>query len=170
MNNLQIQSPRRASGTTLFALAMGALLVLAGVEAKAGPNGAATRPANGGRMAQTSVAGANRNSNVNRNNNVNVNVNKNNNVNINHDHDVNIDVDVDHDYGWNYPRYPVAAGVVIGAVAVTHAARVGAYYYALPATGCTTVIKNGVSYFYCGTVYYQRSWYGNDVVYVVVNP
>ena len=166
MNNHQIQSPRRASGTTLFALAMGAMLVLAGVEAKAGPTGPSTRPANSGRMAQTSVAGANRNSNVNRNNNTNI--NRNNNVNINRD--VDIDVDVDHDYGWNYPRYPVAAGIVIGAVAVTHAARVGAYYYALPATGCTTVIKNGVSYYYCGTVYYQRSWYGNDVVYVVVNP
>ena len=151
----------------LAALVIAGSLALAGMDASAasGPSGA--RPAANGRMAQSSVAGANRSANRNNNVNRNTNINRNNNVNI--DRDVDIDVDVDHRYGWG-PRYPVAAGVVIGAVAVTHAAVVGSYYYSLPPSGCTTVIKNGISYYYCGSVYYQRSWYGNDVVYVVVNP
>lgn len=153
------------NGLAALALTIGMALVCGDVIAEPGRGGA--RAASSGRMAQTSVAGANRNSsNVNRNNNTNI--NHNNNVNINRD--VDVDIDVDHDYGWRRPYYPVAAGVVIGAVAVTRAAVIGSYYYALPTTGCTTVIKNGISYYYCGTVYYQRTWYGNDVVYVVVSP
>ena len=152
------------------ALAIAGGLALAAPDASAFSGQSGARPASG-RMAQSSVAGANRtaNANVNRNNNVNRNTNINRNNNINIDRDVDIDVDVDHGYGWG-PRYPVAAGIVIGAVAVTHAAVVGSYYYSLPPSGCTTVIKNGITYYYCGSVYYQRSWYGNDVVYVVVNP
>lgn len=157
--------------TALAALALAGGLTLATPDASAFSGPAGARPA-GGRMAQSSVAGANRNAsaNVNRNNNVNRNTNINHNNNVNINRDVDIDVDVDHGYGHWGPRYPVAAGIAIGAVAVTHAAIVGSYYYALPASGCTTVIKNGITYYYCGSVYYQRSWYGNDVVYVVVNP
>jgi hypothetical protein len=54
-------------------------------------------------------------------------------------------------------------------MAVTSAAVVGSYYAALP-SGCTTVVMNGVSYSQCGSVYYQKTWQGNDVVYVVVQP
>jgi PPE-repeat protein len=86
-----------------------------------------------------------------------------------------IDIDIDRDYGWHGDiDYPVAAGIAwgaaIGAVAVTTAAVVGSAYYALPPTGCTTVIMNGITYQQCGTVYYQQTWQGSDVVYVVVNP
>ena len=95
---------------------------------------------------------------------------RNNNINI--DNDINIDVDGGygrHDYG--YPGYhPVAAGAFIGAVAVTTAAVVGSYYYALPPSGCTVVVTNGISYQRCGSVYYQQTWQGDTVVYVVVNP
>ena len=59
--------------------------------------------------------------------------------------------------------------MAIGAVAVTTAAVMGSYYYTLPPS-CSTVYRNSVSYYYCGSVYYQQSWSGNDVVYVVVNP
>ena len=112
---------------------------------------------------RTNVNTANVNTaNVNRVNVNNTNVNINNNVNVN----------IDGGYhGGGYGNYhPIAAGVAIGAVAVTTAAVMGSYYRALPPTGCTTVIQNGVSYSHCGSVYYQQTWSGNDVVYVVVNP
>jgi hypothetical protein len=150
--------------------------------------------ARGGATAHASVSGANRASyggaggynrgnvntgNVNRGkvntDNVNRgNVNRGNvntdNVNIGND----IDIDIDGDYGWrgdiDYPvAAGIAAGVVIGAVAVTTAAAVGSAYYALPPSGCVTVVRNGVSYYQCGSVYYQQTWQGSDVVYVVVD-
>lgn len=89
---------------------------------------------------------------------------------INVGNDVDIDIDVDNDYGnWGPHRHPIAAGIVIGTVAVTTAAVMGSYYYALPA-GCTVVYHHGDTYYLCGTVHYRRTWYGNDVVYVVVDP
>lgn len=144
--------------------------------------------ANRGAMANTSVSGANRGAggynkaNVNtgdRNrNNVNTGHINTGNVKVNHN-DVNVNIDGGyHGYpGYGHPGYrppgyvyhPVAAGVAIGAMAVTTAAIVGSYYRTLP-TSCTVVIRNGISYHYCGSVYYQQTWSGNDVVYVVVNP
>ena len=176
----------------------------------------AARGGGGGRMAQSSVSGANRSmshptggaspanrantgnvntGNVNRGNvntgnvntgnvnranvntgNVNTgNVNRANvntgNVNIGND----VNVNIEGGYGYRGPAYgggyyhPVAAGAVIGAMAVTTAAVVGSYYRTLPSS-CTTVIKNGASYSMCGSVYYQQTWSGNDPVYVVVKP
>lgn len=92
---------------------------------------------------------------------------------------INIDKDIDVDdryHGGHYGgyhdhvHYPVAAGAVIGAMAVTTAAVVGSYYYALPPSGCAVVIINGFSYQRCGSVYYQQTWQGDKVVYVVVKP
>jgi PPE-repeat protein len=113
--------------------------------------------------------------NVNRGNINTGNVNRGNintgDINIGND----INIDIDRDYGWHGDiDYPIAAGIAvgaaIGAVAVTTAAVVGSAYYALPPSGCVTVIRNGFSYYQCGTVYYQQTWQGSDVVYVVVNP
>jgi len=91
-------------------------------------------------------------------------------VNVNRN---NVNIDVDGGYGNgccnNGVRYPVAAGMAIGAMAVTTAAVVGSYYYALP-SGCSTVVMNGATYSQCGSAYYQKTWQGNDVAYVVVNP
>jgi Pentapeptide repeats (8 copies) len=166
-------------------LAAAIALVIGIGDANAGARGGGSRAGSSGRMAQSSVSGANRASagNVNRGNvntgnvnrgNVNTgNVNRGNvnTGNINVGNDVNIDIDRDYHGGYHGGYYhPIARGAYIGAVAVTTAAVVGAYYYALPPSGCTTVIKNGVSYSYCGTVYYQKIMSGNDVVYVVVNP
>lgn len=121
----------------------------------------------GNRMAKPSVSGANRDArrypdaprgrgDINVGNDVNI------------GNDVDIDVDVDHGYGHGYwGHHPVAAGIVIGTVAVTTAAVVGSYYHTLPA-GCTVVYQHGETYYLCGTVHYRRTWYGNDVVYVVV--
>jgi hypothetical protein len=53
---------------------------------------------------------------------------------------------------------------------VTTAAVVGSTYYALPPSGCSTVVMNGATYSQCGSVYYQQTMQGSDPVYVVVNP
>ena len=158
--------------TPLLRLAAGAAatlavsLLLAAPAAQAGPGGS--------RMAKLSVSASNfdarRGSGAAKSRgdiNVGNDVNIGNDVNVDIDRDVNIDNDYNH-WGPNY-RYPVAAGVVIGTVAVTTAAVVGSYYYALP-PGCTVVYRANETYYLCGTVYYRRSWYSNDVVYVVVNP
>jgi hypothetical protein len=107
--------------------------------------------------------------NVNRGN---VNTGNINTGNVNIGNDVNINIDGGYGYGGYHPYHPyhpVAAGAVIGAMAVTTAAVVGSYYRALPAN-CTIVMKGAMTYHYCGSVYYQQTWSGDDVVYVVVNP
>lgn len=131
---------------------------------------------NGGRMAQASISGANhaprndvRGSGQVSGNRNNVGSGNRNNINIGNDVNIDIDHDYNHGHGWDDHHHPIAAGIVIGTVAVTTAAVVGSYYYSLPA-GCTMVYRSGVSYYYCGSVYYSRTWYGNDVVYIVVNP
>ena len=108
------------------------------------------------------------------------NINSGNRTNINRGNintgDVNIDrdvhVDVDGGYGccgngdWDY--HPVAAGVAIGtAVAVTNAWRVGAYYSTLP-TNCVVVYRATVTYYQCGTYWYQPVYSGMSVQYVAV--
>lgn len=143
----------------------------------------------GGRMAQSSVLEANRASTMDRGiarsgsgnlngnaienrsgNRTKINDNDGNRTHINVGNDVDVDIDIDNGWGHDHigDYHPVAAGIAIGAVAATTAAAVGAYYYALPPTGCTVVYRNGVSYHHCGSVYYQRTWVGSDVVYVVV--
>lgn len=104
--------------------------------------------------------------NINRGN---VNTGNINTGNVNIGNDVNIDIDGGYGYRGGYVRYPVAAGAMIGAMAVTTAAVVGSYYRTLPPS-CTIVVRSGVSYHYCGSVYYQQTWQGSDPVYVVVNP
>lgn len=132
-------------------------------------NRAGTGNVNAGNRANTGNVNAG-----NRANTGNVNTgNRVNTGNVNIGNDVNIDIDGGYGYhggGYHGGYYhPVAAGVVIGAMAVTTAAVLGSYYYALPPS-CTVVVRSGVSYHYCGSVYYQQTWSGNDPVYVVVNP
>jgi hypothetical protein len=151
----------------------------------AGGGGGAARGGNGGRSAQASVSGVNHAGRPNagggdrgngardgdrRGGGNNNQGNRTNNGNINVGNDINIDIDQGYGYGHGgYYHHPIATGMAIGAVAVTTAAILGASYYSLP-PGCTTVYRNGVSYYYCGSTYYQQSWSGNDVVYIVVNP
>ena len=147
----------------------------------------------GGRQAKSSVSSGNRASSggnrsaggntanrsgnrsgntTNRTNNSsrNTNIGSNNNVNVNRG-DVNIDVDGGYGYnnGCCRARYPIAAGVAIGAVAGMTAAAVGSYYYGLP-SGCNQVTLTGIGYYQCGSAYYQQSMNGDQVVYVSVNP
>ena len=159
--------------------------------AAAARGGGGGRAASSGRMAQSSVSGANRVStgnvnagnrantgNINSGNRVNTgNVNTGNRVNtgnintgnVNIGNDVNVNIDGGYGYHGGAYYHPIAAGVTIGAVAATTAAVIGSYYRTLP-PGCTVVVRGGVSYHYCGSVYYQQTWSGNDVVYVVVQP
>ena len=99
------------------------------------------------------------------------NIGSNNDINIDRG-DVNIDVEGGWGGGccWGGVRHPIAAGVTIGAIAGMTAAAVGNYYYALPPSGCTVVVQNGVSYHQCGTAYYSEAMNGDEVVYVSVNP
>jgi len=174
------------------AVAIVGLLAADVADAAARGGGGRAAASGGGRMAQSSVSGANRASmnagnrtntgNVNTGNRVNTgNVNTGNrvntgnintgNVNIGNDVNVNIEGGYHGGYGYHGGAYyhPIAAGVTIGAIAVTTAAVLGSYYRTLPPS-CTVVVKGGVSYHYCGSVYYQQTWSGNDVVYVVVQP
>lgn len=174
---------RRRPALAVGLIAAAAVLALGIADANAARGGGRA----GGTMAHSSVSGASRSmarpstgnvnrGNVNRGNvnrgNVNTgNVNRGNinTGNVNVGNDVNIDIDGGYGHHGGYYHHPIAAGVAIGAIAVTTAAVLGSYYRTLP-PGCTTVVRAGVSYYYCGSVYYQQTWSGNDVVYVVVNP
>jgi len=160
-----------------------------GGASRGGGGGGSARAGNhGGRTAQSSVSGGNRSGSSSRSasNSGNrtasggdrtrtsgdrtTNVGSNNNVNI-EGRDVNIDVEGGccGGGGWGY-RHPIAAGVTIGAIAGSVAASYGSYYYALPPSGCTVVVKNGAQYHYCGNAYYSEAMNGDEVVYVSVNP
>ena len=92
------------------------------------------------------------------------NVHRNTNVNVNR----HVDVNVNNRRGRYY--HPVATGVAIGATAAVTAAVVGSVVNTLPPSGCTTVIRNGIAYSQCGSVWYEPRYSGNSVTYVVVNP
>lgn len=117
------------------------------------------------RRARTSV---HRSTNVHRSSHSSVhrstNVHRNTNVNVNR----RVDVNVNHRRGGYY--HPVATGVAIGATAAVTAAVVGSMVNTLPPSGCTTVIRNGIAYSQCGSVWYEPRYSGNNVSYVVVNP
>jgi hypothetical protein len=133
----------------------------------------ANRGNNGGNANNAGSRNGNNNvSGKNSNNNVNVNNKNVNNVNVNKNVNVNVDNNGYHNDGWGHydnDYHPIAAGVVVGAVAATTAAVIGSAYSTLP-SGCSPVVKNGVQYNYCGSVYYQQTMQGDDVVYVAVNP
>jgi hypothetical protein len=96
-------------------------------------------------------ASTNRNTNVNRSGNVN-NVNVNRNVNVS---------------GNGYRGgHPVARGAAIGAMALTTGAIVGSMYHTLPSS-CVTVVQVGLTYYQCGSAWYQSQ--GGEYV-VVTQP
>jgi len=88
------------------------------------------------------------------------NVHRNTNVNVNR----RVDVNVNNRRGRYY--HPVATGVAIGATAAV----IGSMVNTLPPSGCTTVIRNGIAYSQCGSVWYEPRYSGNSVTYIVVNP
>ena len=79
--------------------------------------------------------------------------------------DVNINVDggcCNGGYGNGY--HPVARGAAIA----TTAAVMGSYYASLP-SGCVTVVRVGINYSRCGSVWYQPVYSGANVQYMVVS-
>ena len=98
------------------------------------------------------------NTNINRSGNRNVNTG---NINTG---DINVNVDNDCcDGGWGYGANPVARGAAIA----TTAAVMGSYYSTLP-SGCVTVVRVGINYSRCGSTWYQPTYSGANVQYVVV--
>jgi hypothetical protein len=67
--------------------------------------------------------------------------------------------------GYGYRGGAIAAGVVAGAV--VGAAVAGSYYPVLP-SGCVSVYRV-TAYYQCGSVWYQPTYVGTEVQYVVVN-
>jgi len=110
---------------------------------------------------------ARRNKNSNRN--VNRNVNRNTNVNVNRNKNVNVNVNVDNHHGCcNHGHYhPVATGLAVGAAIAVTSAVIGSIVNTLP-SGCTTIIRGGIAYQQCGSVWYQPQYAGNNVTYVVI--
>lgn len=112
-------------------------------------------------------ADARRNSrnNVNHNRNVNRNTNVNRNKNVNRNTNVNVNVDSRHGNHGHY--HPIATGLAIGAAVAVTSAVIGSIVNTLP-TGCTTIIRGGMAYQQCGSVWYQPQYAGNNVTYVVI--
>lgn len=112
-------------------------------------------------------ADARRNSrnNVNHNRNVNRNTNVNRNKNVNRNTNVNVNVDSHHGNHGHY--HPIATGLAIGAAVAVTSAVIGSIVNTLP-TGCTTIIRGGMAYQQCGSVWYQPQYAGNNVTYVVI--
>ncbi len=103
--------------------------------------------------------------NSNRNTNVNVNRNRNTNVNVNSNRNTNVNVNVNNNRGRHY--HPVGRAIAVGAAVAVTAAVIGSIVYTLP-TGCTTIIRGGIAYQQCGSVWYQPQYAGNNVTYVVI--
>ena len=121
----------------------------------------------GGRNVRASA-----NSNINHNGNFNGNYNRNTNINVNRNVNVNNNIHgscyggCGYYHGWdNY--HPVATAAVIGAAAAVTAAAIGSIVYTVPST-CVTTYVNGLSYYQCGSTWYQPRYAGTTVQYVVV--
>ncbi len=117
-------------------------------------------------------AGGNRNVNQNRNVNENLNINANRNVNVNQNVNVNRNVHVDVDNGWDHNGWndhPVATAAAVTATVAVTSAVVGSIVNSVPPS-CQTIVSNGVTYSQCGSTWYQPTYSGSQVSYVVVNP
>jgi len=124
-----------------------------------------SRTVNRNTVSRNSNTTLNRNVNTNRNVNVNRNVNYNRNANWHGGgawHNGYWHGGVWHAGYWG----AAAAGAAIGAAT---AAAIGSTVYTLP-TGCGTVVVGGVSYYQCGSAWYQPQYVGGSTQYIVVNP
>ena len=91
---------------------------------------------------------------------------------INIDRDVDIDVD-NHCCGWgdwdnDWDDHPIATGVAIGTAAAVTSWALGSYYRTLP-SNCVAVVRGAVTYYQCGTYWYQPVYSGMNVQYVAIN-
>ena len=84
------------------------------------------------------------------------------NINVNKNVNVNRNVNVDHRHRRRAPVGAAVAGAVVGGLVV------GAIVSSLPPS-CSTVFVDGISYHRCDGIYYEPSYRGTDVVYVIVD-
>ena len=78
--------------------------------------------------------------------------------------------DYHHGYGYGYGHGgAVVAGAAVGAAVGYAAGATAAYYSTLPCTP-TVVVAGGVSYYRCGSSWYNQAYSGSGVTYVIVNP
>ncbi|GKT10792.1 hypothetical protein [Desulforhabdus sp. TSK] len=82
------------------------------------------------------------------------------------DHYHHHDDDWDDWGGWGY----VAAGAAVVAGAYAVGTIINAATYSTLSCTPTTVVVNGITYSQCGTTWYQPTYSGGDVTYIVVNP
>ncbi len=76
----------------------------------------------------------------------------------------------DNDFYWDHPVATAAAvGVVAGTAAAITEAALGTTVYSLPSS-CVTIVSGNLTYFHCGTDWYQPRYAGSGVTYIVVNP
>lgn len=135
---------------------------------------AAARPNNFSTRTVNVTRDRNRNTNLNRNVNYNRNVNVNRNVNYSRNTNWNNNWRGGrawHNGYWNNGVWHAGywgAAAAAGAAALT-AAAIGSVAYSLPA-GCGAVVIGGVSYYQCGSAWYQPQYVGGSTQYVVVDP
>jgi hypothetical protein len=72
--------------------------------------------------------------------------------------------DWNHWGGWGY----VAAGAAVVAGAYAVGTIISATTYS--SLSCSNVIVNGITYSQCGSTWYQPTYSGGDVTYIVINP
>jgi hypothetical protein len=116
--------------------------------------GAGNRPAPG-TAAGDRTRDVGRTGDVNRDRNVNRDVNR----------DVNRNYDLDYDVDGHW--HPVARAAAWTAGAAITAAAIGSIVYSLPPS-CTTTYVSTLSYYHCGSAWYQPQFAGTSVTYVVV--
>jgi hypothetical protein len=66
--------------------------------------------------------------------------------------------------GWGY--FAAGAAVVAGAYAIGTVISATTY----SSLSCTNIVVNGITYSQCGTTWYQPTYSGSEVTYIVVNP
>jgi hypothetical protein len=75
-----------------------------------------------------------------------------------------------HDDHWDDYWGAMAVGTAVAATAYAVGTAITASAYAtLPCTS-TTVVVGGVTYYRCGSTWYNQAYSGSGVTYVVVNP
>lgn len=124
----------------------------------------ASRPGGVDRPSQLPSRGVDRN--IDRN------VDRNFNRDVNRDRDVNWgDGDIGWDNDWNdwgcCHYHPIARAAVATGAAYATAAAIGSIAYSLPST-CTTVYVSDISYYQCGSTWYQPQFVGTTTQYIVV--
>ena len=72
-------------------------------------------------------------------------------------------------YGGYYPSTggAYAAGVVTGAII---GSTMTAAAFSAQAKSCSTLVVSGMTYYQCGSTWYQPATQGSQVTYIVVNP